>query len=89
MAFAQQQNVTITGFEDISINLFVPGVSNPDGIQAGIIEIQLAQSDGKIMPVEYDLLARLADDAAGLIHRSNLLAMKDYILARIALEVLP
>ncbi len=89
MTFEQQQNVTITGFEDISINLFVPGVSNLDGIQSGTIEIQLVQSNGKIKVVSYDLLARLADDAAGLTHRANLLAMRDYILARIPGEVLP
>ncbi len=89
MAFEQQQNVTITGFEDISINLFVPGASNVDGVQSGTIEIQLTQSNAKIKIVNYDLLARLADDAAGLTHRTNLLAMRDYILARILAEVLP
>lgn len=89
MAFTQQQDVTITGFRDIGIDLFVPGVSNVDGVQSGKIEIQLLQSNGVIRTVSYDLLARLADDAAGLIHRANLLAMRDYILARIPLEVLP
>jgi hypothetical protein len=89
MAFQQQENVTITGFEDISINLFVPGVSNIEGIQSGAIEIQLMQSDGRIKTVSADLLARLGDDAEGLTHRANLLAMRDYILARIPLEVLP
>lgn len=88
MAFEQQQNVTITGFEDISINLFVPGVSN-EGAQAGQIDIQIALSNGQIKVVSYDLLARLGDDAAGITHRANLLAMKDYILARIPGEVLP
>lgn len=89
MAFEQQQNVTITGFEDISISLFVPGVSNVEGIQAGTIEIQLVQSNGQIKVVSADLLARLGDDAEGLTHRTNLLAMRDYILARIPTEVLP
>lgn len=89
MAFERQQNVTITGFEDISISLFVPGMSNIEGIQDGKIEIQLTQSNGKIKIASFDLLARLADDAEGLTHRSNLLALRDYILARISVEVLP
>ena len=89
MAFEQQQNVTITGFEDISINLFVPGENNTEGVQSGRIEIQLTLSNGKIRVVEADLLARLGDDAAGLTHRANLLALRDYLLARIPLEVLP
>lgn len=89
MPFEQQENVTIVGFEDISISLFVPGVSNIDGIQAGQIDIQLVLSNNQIKVISYDLLARLGDDAAGLIHRANLLAMRDYILARIPAEVLP
>jgi hypothetical protein len=89
MAFEQQQNVTITGFEDISISLFVPGVSNENDVQSGTIEIQLTQSNGKIKVISADLLARLGDDAEGLIHRANLLALRDYLLVRIPLEVLP
>lgn len=89
MAFEQQTNITITGFGDISISLFVPGVSNTEGAQSGEIDIQLIQSNGTIKVVSYDLLARLGDDAAGLVHRTNLLAMRDYILARIPSEVLP
>jgi hypothetical protein len=89
MAFEQQQNVIITGFEDINISLFIPGDNNTDDPQAGEIEIQLALSNGKVKVVRYDLLARLADDAPGLTHRSNLLSLRDYILTRIANEVLP
>ncbi len=89
MAFEQQQDVTITGFEDISISLFVPGVLNIEGVQSGEIEIQLTQSNNIIKVVQYDLLARLEDDAAGLTHLANLAALRDYILVRIPLEVLP
>lgn len=89
MAFQQQANVTITDFGDISMNLFVPRIIGVDTPQTGEIEIQLTLSNGGIKVVNYDLLARLGDDAAGLIHRGNLLAMRDYILARIPLEVLP
>jgi hypothetical protein len=89
LSFEQQQNVTITGFEDVWISLFVPGVSNVESVQSGRIEIQLALSDGKIRLANYDLLARLQDDPAGQTHATNLLAMRDYILARIETEVLP
>jgi hypothetical protein len=37
MAFTRQENVTITGFEDINISLFVPGATNVEGVQAGKI----------------------------------------------------
>ena len=57
MAFIRQQNVTITGFEDIMINLFVPGSNNVNGVQSGKIEIQLTLSNGAIKVVSYDLLA--------------------------------
>jgi hypothetical protein len=89
MAFQKQQNVTITGFEDISIHLFVPGISNVGGVQTGTIEIQLIHNDESIKVIEADLLARLADDAEGLTHLASLLAMRDYILGRITTEVLP
>lgn len=85
--FIRQINVTTTGFEDILISLFVPGENNTDGVQSGTIEIQLAQSNGELKNVSYDLLARLGDDAEGITHRDNLLAMKNYILTRIAVEV--
>lgn len=89
MAFTREVNVTITGREDISISLFVPGPSNTEDTQSGEIEIQLSQSNGTIKLVKADLLARLGDDAAGLTHRANLLAMRDYIISRIETELLP
>jgi hypothetical protein len=89
LSFEQQQNVTITGFEDVWISLFVPGVSNVESVQSGRIEIQLALSNDKVRLVNYDLLARLQDDPAGQTHAANLLAMRNYILTRIAAEVLP
>jgi hypothetical protein len=89
MPFERQENITIEGFEDIEINLFVPGVSNIEGEQVGRIEIQLKRSDGTIKIVTANLLERLGDDAAGLTHRANLLSMRDYILSRIETELLP
>lgn len=37
----------------------------------------------------FDLLKRLQDDAEGLSHRSNLLALETYLLKRIESELLP
>lgn len=89
MAFTPQVNVTITGKGDRAITFFVPEVIDADHPRTGEIEIQLKMSDGSIRVVKYDLLARLADDATGLTHRANLLAMMAYIDARIDTEVLP
>lgn len=89
MAFTQQQNITITGYEDVELVLFVPGVSNTENPQSGQISVQLAMSDGSIRIAKYDLLARLQDDAAGLTHLANLNNLKTYILTRIENEVLP
>ncbi len=89
MVFERQQNITITGHEDKSVIFFVPGISNTEGVRTGTLEIQLTQSNGKIKLVSYDLLAHLGDDAAGLVHRDNLLDLLDYIESRILVEVLP
>jgi hypothetical protein len=89
MAFTREENVTITGFEDISISLFVPGESNLEDPQSGEIEVQLLLSDSRIRIKNFDLLARLGDDAPGLVHLANLVSLRDYIIARIESEVLP
>ena len=89
MAFDRQSNVTITGVEDVSISLFVPGPSAEDSTNTGDIDIQLTQSNGAIKTVSYDLIARLGDDAEGIAHLSNLLLLRDYLKTRILAEVLP
>lgn len=88
MAFTQQQNITITGHEDVELVLFIPGAGSTVP-QYGDISIQLAMSDGSIRVVKYNLLERLQDDAAGLTHLSNLNSLKTYILTRIENEILP
>ena len=87
--FTRQQNVTIATFEDISITLFVPGANNVSGSQSGTIEIQLILSDNSIKTIKSNLLTRLNDDATGQTHLTNLVSLRDYILTRIAAEVLP
>lgn len=90
MAFERQQNIIITGVEDVAINFLVPGPSAPDSTNIGTIEIQLSQSNGKIKQAPpADLIARLGDDAEGITHLSNLLLLRDYLQARILAEVLP
>lgn len=87
--FDRQQNPVITGVEDVSINLFIPGPGAEDSTNTGKIGIQLAQSNDKIKTVSFDLIARLEDDAEGITHLSNLLSMRDYLKNRILAEVLP
>lgn len=90
MAFQQQENITKDGIEDFEITLFVPGPSNVDGVQSGKVNYQILMSDGKIDGSnQADLLARLADDAAGLVHLSNLADLRDYIRTRLNNEALP
>ena len=79
----------ITGFEDVNISLFIPGVLNVTDPQSGTIDIQLTQDNEQIKPVVYDLLARLNDDAEGQGYLADLAAMRDYLLVRIQNEVLP
>lgn len=91
MTFEQQQNITKDGIEDFEISLFVPGPSNTDGVQSGKVSYQILMSNGKIdggnqVP---DLLDRLTDDAAGLVHLANLADLRDYIRIRLNAEALP
>lgn len=89
MAFEREENVTIDSVQDFSIGFFVPGPLNAEGEQSGKIEAQLLKSDGKVKIKVADLLARLQDDAEGLVHLSNLVDLRDYIKVRLDAEVLP
>ena len=89
MAFDRETNVTKTGIEDFEIRLFVPGPNNQDNPQSAIIAVQIALSDGSLSRRRFDLWERLGDDAAGLTHRQNLLALRDYVETRLNNEVLP
>lgn len=89
MAFTRETDITKDAIGDFEIGLFVPGLSNVEGVQAGNLNVQIIMSDGSIEPVLFDLLARLQDDAAGLTHLANLASLRDYIRTRLNDEVLP
>ncbi len=91
MAFEQQTDETKDGIEDIEIVLFSPGPSNVDGIQSGKVSYQILMSDGSIDGSNQvpNLLDRLEDDAAGLVHLVNLASLRDYIRDRLNAEALP
>lgn len=89
MAFPRENNITNDTIEDLEISFFVPGPASTDGVQSGNLDVQIGLSSGEILVRSYDLLDKLGDDAAGLIHLSNLADLKDYIIARLNAEVLP
>lgn len=89
MAFEREENVTIDSVQDFAVNFFVPGPLNTEGVQSGKIEAQLFNSDNSTATREYNLLLRLQDDAEGLVHLANLIAIKDYLRLRLDAEVLP
>ena len=88
MAFDAAQAVTPTGRGGVSIRFYIP---DPEGYQeerTGTLGVQIRYSDGQVKENRFDLLARLDDDEAGQTHKANLLALENYILARIDAEVL-
>ncbi len=89
MAFEREENITKDSVQDFAVNFFVPGPLNTEGVQSGTIEAQLFNSDDTTEAREYDLLARLQDDAEGLVHLANLIAIRDYLRIRLDAEVLP
>ncbi len=89
MAFEREIDVTKDAIEDKEITFFIPGSSNVDDVQSGNLSVQIQISSGEILTRNYDLLLRLTDDAAGLVHLSNLVDLRDYITVRLDTEVLP
>lgn len=89
MSFNREDEVTKDTIQDFEITLFVPGPDNLDGIQSGKINVQIGLSNDQFLDRTYDLLARLGDDADGLVHLSNLVDLRDYLIARLNDEVLP
>ena len=89
MAFERETDITKDEIGDFEIGLFVPGATNIEDVQAGRLDAQLVMSDSSLENVSYDLLARLQDDAEGLIHLANLASLRDYIRIRLENEVLP
>ncbi len=89
MAFPQEADITKDSIEDFEVKFFVPGPSNIEGVQSGEFSVQIMSSDGSKMIRGYDLLERLTDDAAGLVHLANLADLRDYLRTRSNAEILP
>lgn len=90
MPITPEESPTKVGIEDFQILIFVPGPGNPSGVQTMELTFQILRSDGSIVQgKKVDALARLEDDAEGLIHRTNLAAFRDYYRARLNSEALP
>ncbi len=85
MAFQREDDVTKDTIGDYEVK-FHRSKSGPD---TGEIEAQIIVSSGEIFTRRYNLIARLQDDAAGLIHLANLVALRDYLDTRLDNEVLP
>jgi len=89
MAFTREVNVTKVGIGDFGIVLFVPQVIDAEHPQSGHLSVQIILSNGSIETKDIDLLARLQDDPVGQAHLANLIALRDYIKARLENELLP
>lgn len=89
MAFPQEQPITPLERGDYEITLFVPGPNNTEQPQSGSINVQIVMSDGSIKVRDFNLIARLQDDAAGQTHLSNLIALRNYLNDRIDTELIP
>ncbi len=89
MAFNREVDITKDATADFEIVFFVPDPFDLEGVQAGQLNVQIKRSDGSIESISFDLLERLQDDAAGLVHLTNLASLRDYIRIRLNNEVLP
>lgn len=89
MALPTETLPTIIGRGSISISLHIPDPDNLDDIQSGELSVQIKRSDG-VKVRDLNLLDRLTDDADGTnIHLPALIALRDYIITRVNLEMLP
>lgn len=80
---------TIIGRGGINISLYIPDPDKLEETQSGELSVQIKRSDG-IKVREFDLLDRLLDDSDGTsIHLPALVALRDYIVARVVAEMLP
>ena len=82
MAFTQAEDKTKTGRGAISIVFYIPDPTKPSEVQAGQLTGQVHYSDGSTEEKRFDLLERLQDDVDGQVHLSNLVDLRDYIIAR-------
>lgn len=85
MAFEREVDVTKDSIGDYEIT-FTVKVADTD---TGEIEVQIVTSSGLIFTRTYNLVERLQDDATGLTHLANLVALRDYLNLRLDDEVLP
>jgi hypothetical protein len=85
LAFPREDNVTKDEIGDYEITFTI----SPTGPDTGEIEVQIIISSGERFTRQYNLIARLQDDAEGLIHLANLVALRDYLNIRLDAEVLP
>lgn len=85
MAFEREVDVTKDEIRDYEI-VFTVKIAEPDTSQ---IEVQILTSSGTIFTRKYNLIERLQDDASGLDHLANLIALRDYLNLRLNDEVLP
>jgi hypothetical protein len=88
MAFSEEQPITPITRGDYEIVFFVPGPGTQQP-QSGKINIQVIRSDDSVIVREFDLIARLQDDAAGQTHLNNLIALRNYLNNRIDEELIP
>ncbi len=89
MAFTREVNLIKIAIADFETKLFSPDPLDVDGEQSGLLSVQIIKSDGSIENRRFDLLERLQDDTAGLVHLANLVDLRDYIRTRLNDEVLP
>lgn len=85
MAFPREDDVT----KDVIGDYEVKFLRNRSGPDTGEIEAQIIVTSGEIFTRSYNLIARLQDDPAGLVHLANLVALRDYLDIRLDDEVLP
>lgn len=85
MTFPREDDVTKDTIGDYEVK-FLRSKIGPD---TGEIEAQIILSSGEIFTRSYNLIDRLQDDAAGLVHLANLIALRDYLDIRLDDEVLP
>lgn len=85
MAFEREADVTKDSVGDYEI-IFTVHAIGPD---TGQIEVQIVTSSNGIFTRTYNLIDRLQDDPAGLIHLAALIALRDYLDIRLPDEILP
>jgi hypothetical protein len=89
MAFTPEAAITPDRRGAVSIVFHIPDPDDEDDVQYGRLEVQIKYTDNSVKAREFDLLARLDDDAPGQTHLANLQSLKTYLIARIESELLP